>query len=395
MEGLILNRNFQTEAVLDGFESFIWTERYCEPGDFEIYIPIKLAPMEYVIRGNYIWIRDSDRLMIIEDIEIATDAEVGPHVTITGRSLESLLESRIISDQVPLNNNIQYAIYLILNTYFISPTDSDRRLPLLQFKHNTDSRLQALQVSGNYFGYTALEFIEDVCTLYEVGFRIRYDETDEKPFVFEVYFGEDRSYDQEENSWVVFSPNYDNLLNSNYYETSRTLCTVAIVAGDSNNSYGQEIITVNGKPGRIGIERREMFVDASDIELPSDEVDEEAIRSQLSAIPNITEAYIQNAIANAKKEEYLKNLPKYIMQLEQRGYEELAKTYVTESFDGEIEATRQYVYERDFFIGDVVQIRDEYGKEASSRITEVVRAHDRSGEKLMPTFTTLLKDEEE
>lgn len=392
MEGWILNKEFQSECILDGFESFIWTDRYCSPGDFEIYMPIKIAPMEYIVRGNYIWMKDSDRLMIIEDIEITTDVEVGPHVTITGRTLESLLDCRVIDVHSSLSGNIQDCIKNILNYYAIKPADSSRKIQFLQFRYNNDPRIKDVEINGNYFGYKLLEFIEDVCMTNDLGFRIIYNEQELNYFAFEVYYGEDRSYDQEENPWVTFSPNYDNLLNSSYYESTRNLRTVAIVAGDSDNSYGQEIVTVNARPELTGVDRREMFVDASDIALPSDEVDEDAIRAKYLDVEGITEADIERAISAAKLKEYSNNLPHYRAQLRQRGYEELAKTYIEESFEGEIEATRQYVYGKDFFIGDVVQIRDQYGKEASSRITEVVRSHDVSGEKLLPTFTTLLKN---
>lgn len=395
MEALILNKQFQSECVLDGFESFIWTDRYCEPGDFEIYMPVEKAPMDYIVRGNYVWMKDSDRLMIIEDIEITTDAEVGPHVIVTGRTLEALLDCRVIDEHDILEGNIQSCIARMLFKYAISPADTSRRVPFLQFRYNSDPRISNHQLYGDYFGYELLTFIAAVCKANDIGFKITYDEQELNYFVFEVYYGEDRSYDQEDNPWVVFSPNYENLLNSSYYESTRNLRTVAVVAGDSDNDYGQEIITVNNRPDLVELERREMFVDASDIDLPSDEVDEESIRSSFSGMEGVTESTILNAIANAKYQEYLRNLPIYQEQLRQRGYEELAKMSTEESFEGEIEAVRQYVYGRDFFIGDVVQIRDEYGKEASSRITEVVRSHDVSGEKITPTFTSIAKNKED
>lgn len=391
MEGWILNKEFQSECVLDSFESFIWTDRYNEPGDFEIYMPLKKAPMEYIVRGNYIWMKDSDRLMIIEDIEITTDAEVGPHVMITGRTLESLLDCRIIDEQDIFIGNIQTCISRALRSYAIYPSDPGRKIPFLQFRYNADPRIKDVSLYGNYFGYELLEFIKDVCAANDLGFRIMYEENELNHFVCEVYYGEDRSYDQEKNPWVTFSPNYDNLLNSRYYESTRNLRTVAIVAGDSDNKYGREIITVNTHPELIEVDRREMFVDASDIEVPSDDVDEDAIRASFTGVEGVTEAMIEAAIEQAKREEYYRKLPEYQYQLRQRGYEELAKTYIEESFEGEVESTRQFIYGRDYFIGDVVQIRDEYGKESSSRITEVVRSHDVSGEKIIPTFTSLLK----
>ena len=40
MEALILDKSYATTAVLDKFESFIWTDRFRGYGDFEIYMPV-------------------------------------------------------------------------------------------------------------------------------------------------------------------------------------------------------------------------------------------------------------------------------------------------------------------------------------------------------------------
>ena len=40
MEAMILDTNFQGIYIVDSFESFIWTDRFSECGDFELYIPI-------------------------------------------------------------------------------------------------------------------------------------------------------------------------------------------------------------------------------------------------------------------------------------------------------------------------------------------------------------------
>ena len=37
MEVLVLNTEFESVAIIDTFESLIWTDRYYEAGDFEIY----------------------------------------------------------------------------------------------------------------------------------------------------------------------------------------------------------------------------------------------------------------------------------------------------------------------------------------------------------------------
>ena len=36
MDILVLDKNFDTQAIIDTYESFNWTDRYNEAGDFEL-----------------------------------------------------------------------------------------------------------------------------------------------------------------------------------------------------------------------------------------------------------------------------------------------------------------------------------------------------------------------
>lgn len=388
IDALILNREFQTQCIVDSFESFIWTDRYNEPGDFELYFPADSQIAPYAQEGYYVWQKHSDRLMIIEDLNITTDAEVGPHTTINGRSLESLLDRRVVAYRTVINGSLQDGIQRLLNENVISPSDSMRKIPGIRFIKNDDPRVTKLTCDLNLLGEVLLDVIEDQCKLNDLGFKMTYNE-EASTLDFMLYYGEDRSYEQEKNPWVVFSPGFDNLLSSNYLKSLKNLRTAAVIGGDANYERGQEVVDVDGKPEMTGIDRREMYVDGSDIELPNPTVNEESIRERLEKRGK-TEAEIQAAIDQAMAIAVEQTTAVYRSQLEQKGLEELSKTYIVEAFEGEIEAVRQYVYDRDFFIGDVVQVRDSYGKEAASRITEVVRSHDLTGETMVPTFTTLV-----
>lgn len=388
MDALILNREFQTQCVVDAFDSFIWTDRYREPGDFELYFPVDKIITPYVVKDHYIWQKHSDRLMIIEDINITTNVEEGNHVLVTGRSLESLLERRVVAYRTVIKGNLQNGIERLLRENMISPSDPDRKIPNIRFIRNNDSRVTSLTCDLNLLGEYLLDVVQDLCEVNDLGFKMVYNE-DNGTLDFSLYYGEDRSYKQETNAWVVFSPGFDNLLSSNYLNSSRDLRTAAVVGGDANYERGQEVIDVDGKPELIGMDRREMYVDGSDIELPNPTVNEESIRERLEKRGK-TEEEIQAAIDAAFADALEQTTAVYREQLKQKGLEEMAKTYIVEAFEGEIEASRQYVFGKDFFIGDIVQVRDNFGKEASSRITEVVRTHDLTGETMVPTFTTLV-----
>lgn len=388
MDALILDRSYQTQCVVDAFDSFLWADRYNEPGDFELYFPVDSSISPYAVEDYFIWQENSDRLMIIESINIETDAESGPHMTLSGRSAECLLERRVVAYRTIISGNLQDGIERILNENVINPSDSERKIPGIRFVKNTDSRITSLTCDLNLLGEYVLDVIQDQCKANDLGFKMTYNE-ELQGFDFMLYFGEDRSYKQETNPWVVFSPGFDNLLSSNYLKTSKELRTAAVVGGDANYERGQEIVDVDGKPELKGVDRREMYVDGSSVELPNPTVNEESIRERLEK-KGKKEYEIQAAIDAAMEEAVAQTSAEYRKQLEQLGKEELSKTYITEAFEGEIEGKRQYKYGEDFFIGDVVQILDEYGREASSRITEVVRSHDLSGEIMTPTFTTLV-----
>lgn len=402
MEALILDQKFTSLAIIDAFESFIWTDRYNKPGDFELYMPIAKAPIEYIKRDYYIWIKESDRLQVIEDISITTDAEDGDHITVTGRTLESFLDRRIIYTTTVINDTLQNGIKQLLNENAINPTDSKRKIPKLRFISNNDSRLAQFRMDAVFLGENLLEVIEDWCQLYEVGFKILYNELNDS-FDFSLYFGEDRSYAQEKNPWVVFSAAYNNLVGSNYFESFSNLRTAAMITSREDEIYGIGRVEVDARPGMTGLNRREMYINASDISIPDVNVDEEAIeeavRKTYEGRYDWTENKIQNEINKRYQAAYAQAEASAQLELDnmlkQRGLEELAKTYITKTFEGEIEAVRQYVYGVDFFIGDVVQVRNRYGKEASTRITEVIRSHDINGYSLTPTFTTLIGSDNE
>ena len=48
-----------------------------------------------------------------------------------------------------------------------------------------------------------------------------------------------------------------------------------------------------------------------------------------------------------------------------------------------------YVYGRDYFMGDIIQIVNEYGIESQSRLVEVVTSLDESGYKTYPTLANV------
>lgn len=362
----LLDKNYDAYDAVDKFKSLLWTVRYNKAGDFELYVPADLDIVKRFHEGDYVWIEDSDRLMILEDINLQTDPEDGDYLILSGRSLESILERRIIWGMTVITGNFQNGIKTLLNRNVISPAIENRRIPNFTFKESTDPRITELTVEAQYFGENLYEEIEKLCQEKEVGFKVLPNGAG--GFEFSLYIGEDRSYDQIKNPWVVFAPNYENLQSSNYLYSKKNFKNATLVGGQGEN-WSRDTVEVTSDSSS-GLDRRETFTDAS------------GATNDTSGIENddtLTEEEKQEAIAALTEE--------YNAQLMQKGKEELAKTSITETFDGEIDASLQYVYRQDFDLGDIVQIVNDYGMEASSRVSEIVISHDPTGKTVVPTFT--------
>lgn len=79
----------------------------------------------------------------------------------------------------------------------------------------------------------------------------------------------------------------------------------------------------------------------------------------------------------------------YNSMLCQRGSEKLEENKDIVSFEGEVEMTNMFSYGKDFSMGDIVQIANEYGHETRARIIELVTSDDENGISTYPTFSAM------
>lgn len=354
MELLIMDENFAGVSTLDIFESLIWTDRYYACGDFEIYMPCSEKMLSTLKQDMYLYLRESEHIMIIEDIQIDTDVEDGAHLTVTGRSLESILDRRVIWNLTTLSGGLQAGIKQLLNENAISPSDPARQIPNLIFEDSTDTKITNLALNAQYYGENLYDVICEVCESNEIGFKITLNDSNQ--MVFSLYAGTDRSYEQTENPYVIFSPGFDNLLNSNYISSKKTLKTVTMITGEGEGSDKKKAVAECSNGAGSGLNRREMHTDASGI-------------SQTDG---------ENTISDEA----------YTALLQRQGIDELAQNTRTESFEGEVSSGRTYTYGTDYFMGDIVQNVNEFNIEATSRVTEYIMSQDESGIERYPTFTS-------
>ena len=265
MDLVVLNTDLDAISVIDTYSSLIWTDRYNEYGDFEIYTRMTEDVLSYIKQDYYLRSRDSEHLMIIEKLLISSDTEEGNNLTVTGRSLESLLDRRIVWGQKSIRGNLQNGIKTLLDENVISPSNTNRKIENFVFETSTDPAITELTIDAQYTGDNLYEVIQRICSERGIGFKVTL--SDDKKFIFQLYAGTDRSYEQTVNPYVVFSPNFDNLVSSNYIESKSSLKNVTLVGGEGEGTARR--YTAVGDVS--GLDRREIFTDARDISSDMDE----------------------------------------------------------------------------------------------------------------------------
>lgn len=351
----LMNSEFVTIAVIEDYESFIWTDRYNKYGDFEYYGIVTKEKLELFQPGYYLVNDLSEHTMIIEGIDIISNVEDGDKIKVTGRSLESILDRRIVWNQTILSGKLQNGILALIDAAFVNPKLTERKIDNFDYNISTDLRVTSLTIDSQYTGDNIYEIIEDNCEDKKMGFRVLKNENNQ--FVFELYFGTDRSDKQTDSTPVIFSNDYDNVISMDYIESTATLKNVTLVAGEGEGSARKTTTYGEGS----GLLRRELFTDARDL-------------STKTSTATLTDAV-------------------YYSQLKQRGKEKLAENKTTMDFEGEVDATGLFKFGVDFFLGDYVTFKDQFGTNRRVRVDEMIFNESSEGYKYYPKFTVEDPDE--
>lgn len=357
MDVYVLDQNFTRVAIVDSYESILWIDRFNKPGEFELYLLADPVILTYLKEGNYIVQKDSEHVCKIEGIEINTSVEDGNHYIIKGRSLESILDRRIVWSQTTFDNaNLQTAIQRLLNENIINPSIAARKISNFIFETTNDAAITSLTLTAQYTGDNILDVLQEICENKEIGFMVTLNTNNQ--FVFKLYSGKNRSYDQTTNNYVVFSPEFDNIVNSNYHESDAGYKNVTLVAGEGEGLDRKTYVVGTAS----GLERRELYTDARDIQSTDEN---------------------QNPIPIATYNEMLR----------QRGLEKLTECKKDKDFDGQVETFKMFVYKRDFFMGDIIQIKNEFGLEGPARVVEFVMSENvENGLEYYPTFEAIQEE---
>jgi hypothetical protein len=226
------------------------------------------------------------------------------------------------------------------------------------------------------------KIVQELTDLTMSGWAIEHDGEDPYYWYGYTYNGVNRTFGQGERPAVVFSPKYDNLSKATYFK-SKVGTRTKIFSGavkfevpyeltrkgeyldsSANNTMQNESIQV----GTNGLGLREGYLQSPSVEQ--------------------TNGMMHDSLGNKGVQP---NDPNSIhRQIHEQCNTELWKHMPIEMFSGEAAQQSMYIYNEDFFLGDFVQIQNEFGQQDIARVTEYIRtSSDSEGDVFYPTFESL------
>ncbi len=349
----LLDSQMKIKRVIETYKSAIWTERYNERGDFELYIPAtadiiadvnfnSTNTTQYICRAD-----DTKKCGMIEAIKISTDADAGNYLTVSGHMIEAAIFRRVVLSQFTYTGSAAKTIERLLYRSVIAPGDSHRKINGFTFKNSLTTADRDL--TNQYNGENVGEAIEAICKTLDIGYRANFD-LESGAIEFEIYEGTNRTLGQTEVPPVIFSNDFNNLLSSALTVNVEPWKNTAMVLGEGQGTSRVKALFAGYQ---MGIERREMYVNAEQTSTNGNEMTPQT----------------------------------YFNALYDKGQQALGESKVLTETEADVAPNYGFKLNQDYFLGDRVNVRNEYGIESNPRVVEIIEAQDETGYSIIPTFS--------
>lgn len=350
MDIYVFNKQLNRIGVIDTYNTFIWNRKYYDVGDFELHLPLVPTNLELLCIGNIICKNnDLKEAGYINYRNLIQEENGEEKLIIKGKSLKGYISNRIIWNTTQLKDKAEICIRKLVNENCIVPSNENRKINnlILGGLKNFNQELN-YQVSYK----NVMDEINKISLMNNLSSRINLDYINKK-LIFEVWQGLDRTTNQNINSWVVFSEEYDNVLKQYYVDSSINYKTTCLIAGKGEGAARiKEVLGDNQK----GLDRKEVFFDARDIE--------------------------------------------DVNSLNTRGIQKLEQFKRIVTFDSVINVRSNLDYRKDYDLGDIVTFKaKQWGQILHTRITEIQEVYDTNGFSInctfgnkIPTLVDVIKD---
>lgn len=334
----IYDRDMNFLGQIENIFSLQWRRKYTSCGEFEAHFPLTAYNVQLLKLENLFYLKGKKECGIIESISISYDKS--KEIVIKGRFASSYFYRRIIKGTYNFNGRVETSMRELV-------IKADIPGVVLGSDNGYTEKVSYQATYKNI-----LTYIEKLSQASDIGFRLRPD-FDEKKWIFETFKGVDRSDGQYDIPRVIFSQKNGDIEKAAYSANSKTYANVCYIGGQGEGPARQ--IEITGSTSSSGLDRREIFINGSDI-----------------SKENISDFEYKNALI-------------------ERGNTTLNSNMLAESLEKEDKIRGNYNYPSDYDLGDIVTNRFEYwGMSSNDRVTEINEVYEHGVMKAVPTFGTPL-----
>lgn len=310
--------SLKTVALVEPQEC--WFElSYQDVGEFEVYCRASRANLTALQKGRYVKIPNKRFIWFITSVKYSFTAGGARMISATGYEAKWLLKKRCILSAKELQGTITKAVYGLVNSNLGTAASYVRAIE----GFTVDSNDILIDISGTQATRgNLLEFTNNLLKTYNCGSQVVFEGG---KLVYKIFTGAVKTRS------VKFSQSLDNLLSSEYLTDESEVATNALVVSTVDDIDYTQIYD----KGPEGIDRSEIIVES-----------------------NLSTKYED---ANGVEQETTPSSVLYKGWQIEEAKNRLAEHTVIEEINGEIDLINSnYEFDKDFYLGDMVRIQDEY-----------------------------------
>lgn len=297
-----------------------WFElSYQNVGEFEVYCRASKVNLAALQKGRYIKLPNKRFIWVITSIQYTFTVNGARMILAKGYEAKWLLKKRCILTPIAIDGTITSATYSLVNNAMGTSASAARKIEGFVTATNTlQINIKARQTPrGNL-----LEYTRSMLKAYNCGDIVEFEN---ESLIYKVFTGADKTQK------VRFCQSLDNLLTSEYLTDDSEIATSALVV----STVDEVDYTQTYETEASGIDRAEIIIASN---LSTKYEDKDGTEQETTPDSELYKGW----------------------QIEE-GKTELAKHITIEEISGEIDlANSRFEFDKDFFIGDMVKVQDEY-----------------------------------
>jgi hypothetical protein len=356
MQFYAMNDDYRPSVLIENWSSLIWTERYRSAGEFELKTADIAKTKAALPLGTCVTLLDTQEVCLVENIEIARDANGTPTLTVSGRSFETFFENRTtlvspdpIKDAANDTNATEvndqtapFAANKLIDNARSPNVDPADEIPGINGTVTAESQAgDALNDRVIARGDTYSEFIK-ILEEAQCGVRnIRPTPKSSDMTVGTYQYWSEESFNPDV-ALDVLSGHFVGAVR--YTWSNKDMKTAVYVA--SKNYFIK--VFASGQSSNIGLKHRVGLLDFGDI---------------------------------------TKTGTKITNQLKSKGKSYLAEHKAKFFLEGTVSPDIPYIYNTDYGLGDRIKVRGDWGAEGTMQVVEYIRSEDENGETAYPTLS--------